>query len=154
MLLHGHVRQVHVHVVQFLDAGVVLDRAEATESQLEQVGFQRSEGRDQRVQSKVELLAPDQQWIIDVPAHLPPSQHPRLDKIKQNQCSPGYYVRLLRQIRVERVLRLAGPFLQFAQLVDEEYPGTLRFPAGLHDPRALRRLPVLLHEHVVICGRA
>jgi hypothetical protein len=43
MLLDGHIGEVDVHVVQLLYACVILDSAEATESQLEQVAFQGSE---------------------------------------------------------------------------------------------------------------
>lgn len=63
---------------------------------------------------------------------------------------PGYNVRILRQVRIEGGLRFARPLLQLAQLVDEEYPGTLRFPARLHYPRTLRGLAIFFHEHVVI----
>ena len=68
VLLHAHVGQVHVHVVQLLDAGVVLDGAETAKAQPEQVRLEGSEGGDEHVQSQVELLPADQQRVIDVPS--------------------------------------------------------------------------------------
>lgn len=66
MLLHGHVGEMHIHVVEFLYAGVVLDGAEATESELEEVRLERSKGRNEDVQPQIELLTADQQRIVDV----------------------------------------------------------------------------------------
>lgn len=60
MLLHGHIRQMHVHVVELLDAGIVLDGAETTESQFKEIRFERLERRNKDVQSKIEFLAADQ----------------------------------------------------------------------------------------------
>lgn len=66
MLLYRHIRQMHVHVVELLDAGVVLDGAETTESQFEEIRFERPKRCDENVQSKIKLLAADQQRIVDV----------------------------------------------------------------------------------------
>jgi hypothetical protein len=51
MLLDGYVGEVDIHVVQFLYARVILDGAEATEPQPEQVALEGSEGCHQHVQS-------------------------------------------------------------------------------------------------------
>lgn len=45
---------------------------------------------------------------------------------------------------------VAGPLLDLRELVDEEDAFSLRLPARLHDPRAGRALPELLHEQVVV----
>jgi len=66
MLLHGNIRQMNVHVVELLDAGVVLDSAKATKSQFKKVRLERLERRNKDIQSEIEFLAADQQWIVDI----------------------------------------------------------------------------------------
>lgn len=66
MLLHRHIRQMNVHVVELLDAGVVLDSAKATEAQFKKIRFERLERRNKNVQSEIEFLAADQQRIVDI----------------------------------------------------------------------------------------
>lgn len=57
---------MHVHVVELLNAGVVLDGTKATESQFEEVSFEWPKRCDENVQSEIELLAANQQRIVDV----------------------------------------------------------------------------------------
>lgn len=160
--MHRHVREMHIHVVEFLHAGVIFDGAEATESQLEEIRLERPEGRDESVQTQIELLTADQQRIVDVPVGRNRRGGTAWDRIvgqsfflpitpkSRRDCTPGYNVRIFRQVRIEGGLRFARPLFQFAELIDEEYSGALRLSARLHYPRALRWLAILLHEHVVI----
>lgn len=67
------------------------------------------------------------------------------------QLSPGYDIGFLDKGGIEGRFALTRPPLQLRQLIDKEYACTLRLAAWLHNPRALWILPVLFHEHVVIC---
>lgn len=120
VFLHGHVGQVNVHVVQLLDARVVLDGAEPAESQLEHVGLERSERGDQDVEPQVELLTPDQQRIVDVPAFYNATPFITiLNKLVylSDTCNfhlPRNDVALFGQVGVEGVPRLSGPLFELA----------------------------------------
>lgn len=132
MLLYAHVGEVHVHVIQLRHAGVVLNRAKAAEAELELVRLQRPERRDQHVQAHIELLAADEERIVYV---------------------ARYHVGLLADLRRKSIARLARPFLQLRQLVDQKDAGALRFAARLHDPRGQRILAILLDKHIVVGGQ-
>lgn len=59
MLLHTDIRQVHVHIVQFGDARIVLNGAKTTKAQFEEVCLQWTKRCDQHVQTQIEFLATD-----------------------------------------------------------------------------------------------
>jgi hypothetical protein len=67
------------------------------------------------------------------------------------QLLPGYDIGLLHKGGIEGSFALTRPPLQFRQFIDKEYACTLRFATRLHNPCALWTLPVLFHEHVVVC---
>lgn len=60
MLLYRYIRQMHVHVVELLNAGIILDSTKATESQFEEVCFEWSKRCDENVQSEIKFLAANQ----------------------------------------------------------------------------------------------
>lgn len=62
------------------------------------------------------------------------------------------HVTLFGELLLKGTLRLARPPFQLRQFVDEEDSRTLGPSARFHDPGALRRLSVLLDEHVVVSG--
>lgn len=129
MLLNAHISEMDVHVVEFGDTCVVLHGAETTESKFKQIGLQRAEGSNQNVESQIELLATDQQRVVNI---------------------PGDHVTFFPYLWMERSFRFTRPAFQLRKLVDEEDSSSLTFPAGFHDPRTLRIFPVLFDEHVVI----
>lgn len=82
MLLYANVRQMHVHIVQFRYARIVLNRAEATESQFKLIRLQRPKRRHQHIQTHIELLATNQQRIINIPRnHITLLAHLRIERI-------------------------------------------------------------------------
>lgn len=70
--------------------------------------------------------------------------------IVRNPHSPRNNIALLPNLGMKRRFRLARPPLQLGQFIDQEYSCSLRLSTGLHNPRALRILAVLLDKHVVI----
>ena len=123
-----------------------LRKSSPTEAKFEKVNFERPEGGDEDVESHVELLAADEEGIVDVS---------RDD------------VGLLHQVGVEHRPALPRPLLQLRQLVDQEDATALRLSARLHDPGGVWVLPaadvkelskdkfhsppIFLNKHVVIC---
>lgn len=67
------------------------------------------------------------------------------------QLLPGYDIGFLDKGGIERSFALTRPPLQLRQLIDKEYACALRLATWLHNPCALWILPVLFHEHVVVC---
>lgn len=109
MLLYADIRQMYVHIVQLCHTRIIFDRTKSTKAQLEQIRFQRPKWRHQHIQSQIEFLAADQQWIVDV--------------------SRDHVTLFARSdLWIEGIAaRLTRPFLQFGQFVDQKNAGALWF---------------------------
>mmetsp|Transcript_23697 Transcript_23697/g.61548 ORF Transcript_23697/g.61548 Transcript_23697/m.61548 type:complete len:332 (+) Transcript_23697:422-1417(+) len=127
VLLDCHVGEVHVHVVDLLHLVGVLLVAEPREAERRQVHLQGPVGADDGVQAQVELLAADEEGVVDVARH---------DVV-------------LRGLPVGRHLA-RSPFLHLAELVEQEDALPLRARRGLHDPRGVGLLAELLHKEAVV----
>ena len=90
------------------------------EAQLEEVNLEWPERGDEHVEAHVELLAADEQRVVDV---------------------SGDHVGLLHQVGVEHGPALSRPLLQLGELVDQEDSAPLRLPARLHYPRGVGIFP-------------
>ena len=55
MLLNADVGQMHKHVIELIDIGIIFHRAEATKAKLIQVALQWSVRRDQHINTQIEL---------------------------------------------------------------------------------------------------
>ncbi len=66
MLLNRDVGEMHVHVLELLDARIVLGSAEATEAQLVHVDLERAEGGDKDIETEVKLPASDEKRVLNV----------------------------------------------------------------------------------------
>ena len=91
-----------------------------TEAQLEEVNLEWPERGDEHIEAHVELLAADEQRVVDV---------------------SGDHVGLLHQVGVEHGPALSRPLLQLGELVDQEDSAPLRLPARLHYPRGVGIFP-------------
>eukprot|EP00981_Chlorochromonas_danica_P015428 scaffold12089_cov176-Ochromonas_danica.AAC.6 len=130
VLLDGDVCQMDEGVVQVSDVRGVLHIAESGEAVHVLISFERSKGSDEHVEAQVELLAADEQRVLDVA---------RDDVgLFQRQRGP---------------LALGGPLLDLRQLVDDEDALALGARGGLHDPDRVGTAPELLHEERVVRGQ-
>jgi len=127
--LYADVGQVHKDIV---DLGlVVLFGAEAAETLLIEVRLQRTERGHQDEESQIELLAADEEGIVNV---------------------LGDHTGVPIDLRIEGA-GIVGVLLQLGQLIHQVNAHTLRFAARLDDPCAGRIAMEDFDKHLVVGGQ-